>query len=251
MSLDLHLGVSHRFGTRPACVQASEMGWLPWTQDEVEPPPRTGARAVSPWRRVRQEQEARIAAVEREHREYVESQKKQEQERLDKEQWERDAPKREAEERRRKMEEERQRWMEERGAWLEEQARLKQEAEEQEARKQECRTKIYNTLLEFLEQDDTPRYKVSQVVEEAWYGAHERLERRKYRMCDELFDDLMEDIDTELVTFHDLYHIILTRAQNDAEFNAKMKRQELFRTRGTLYEAHHRHKLGERSGVSW
>lgn len=216
MSLDLHLGVSHRFGTRPACVQDSQMGWLPWTRDEVEPPPRTGARAVSPWRRVQQEQEARIAAVEKEHREYVELQQKREQERLDREQWERDAPKREAEERRRKREEAIQRRMEERRAWLQEQARLKKEAEEQEARKQECRTKIYNTLLEFLQQDDAPRDKVLEVVEQAWYGAQERLERKKYHMCDELFEDLLEDMDTELVTLHDLSLIILTQARKDA-----------------------------------
>lgn len=209
MSLDLHLGVSHRFGTRPAYVQDSQMGWLPWTRDEVEPLPRTGARAVSPWRRVRQEQDAKIAEIQREH-----------QARIEREQWERDAPKREAEERRRKIEEEKQRRMEE-------QARLRQEAEEQEARKQECRTTIYNTLLKYLEKDDFPHHKAFDVAEEAWYAEKERLERRKYRRCDELFEDLLEDIDTELVTFHDLYYIILPRAQKQADFNAQMKRQEL------------------------
>ena len=215
------------------------MGWLPWTRDEVEPPPRTGARAVSPWRRVRQEQEARIAAVEREHREYVELQKKQEQEREDERARRLNLPSYRAkqdmlilQQRRARIEEEAR---EERRKRMEEEARLKEEAEEREARKQECRTKLYNTLLEFLQEDDVSHHKASEIVLDAWYGAQERLERRKYHRCDELFEDLLEDIDTELVTLHDLSCIILNRAQNDAEFNVKMKRQERAQQRDQVF----------------
>lgn len=219
MSPDLHLGVCHRFGTGPACVQASHMGWLPWTRDEVEPPPRTGARAISPVRRLQQQR-----------MEEAESQWRLEKEHKDKEQWQQDAPKREAEERRRQIKENRELLMEQKRAWLEKQARLKQEAKEQEARKQRCLTKIYETLLQYLEPDYTPRHKVREVVEQAWYGAQERLERRKYDMWfEELFEDLSKDMDTELVTLHDVSSNILWQASDEAYRRQRERMSEKWR----------------------
>lgn len=195
------------------------MGWLPWTWNEVEPPPRTGPRQVSPRILVQRQTEARIAEVEKEHQELVELQERQKQDHKEQEKRKRNAPQYQAEEQRRqwlqtkaRLEKEAE---EQRRQWLQEKARLEQEAQEKRARTKECRTNMYNALFDFLQKEEAPRHKASEIVDEAWRGAVERLERRKKPMCDELFDDLLEAVDTELVDYHDLY-MEFNRAENDA-----------------------------------
>jgi hypothetical protein len=81
-----------------------------------------------------------------------------------------------------------------------------------------------------LEPDYTPRHKVREVVEQAWYGAQERLERRKYDMWfEELFEDLSKDMDTELVTLHDVSSNILWQASDEAYRRQRERMSEKWR----------------------
>lgn len=214
MFLDIHFGASHQLSHDTAHVQPSQMGWLPWTWDE-EPRNIPECRQYSPreWDRIKTER--LMARIEQERQEQVALQKEQQEERVRREQWERDAPKRKAEEERRQREAAVQQRLEARRQWLQEQARLKQEAEEKRARAKECYMNVRKILFEFLNDEDFPRGQVYGIVDQAWSAALERSERQEQPLCDQLFEDVLDAVDTDLLTYTDVKDA-LYRAIDDA-----------------------------------
>ena len=154
-------------------------------------------RRVSPRIMVQREADARIAAIQEKHQERIAEMEKNKEKHRAHAQWMREAPMREAEERRRRFEEARQKKMQEERQWLEEQARLRKEEDE----KRETLRKI---LSEFLDTRPSLLLGVTDVVDEAWNAAQARSERRRFPHRDELFEEVLAAVDTELLTYRDV-----------------------------------------------